>query len=167
MPVLWLPSWLLEIFYIHILHLVLKYEANRAQFQKTDPTFNLQPCVIGVYAKKHAFTHAHSHTCTYSGPIHFTLLWSEVKLPPGRLTVGPPQCDMLGCRRGGVWGQRPRVIGKDANTDNMVTCRKVQGTCKTLCKHRNVTLYACFYTFCLMLALLLASERILQDVCFC
>lgn len=79
---------------------------------------------------------ASSHSCTYSGPIHFTLSGGEVKLPSGRLTVGSSQCDMLGKSGGAgegvcvcVWVEATD-IRKDANTDSINTCRGKQGTCE-------------------------------------
>lgn len=74
-------------------------------------------------AKKHICAHMHAlaHTHTYSGPIHFPLPRVEVKLPSG-----PSQCDMLGMSGGAgkvcVW-VGTTDIGKDANTDNVMTCR--------------------------------------------
>ncbi len=74
----------------------------------------------------------HTHAHTYSGPIHFTLSRGEVKLPSGCLTIGPSQCDMLGKLEGVgvqarcVWTETTD-IGKDANTDNIMTCREGRG----------------------------------------
>lgn len=52
---------------------------------------------------------------------------------------GPSQCDMLGesqeVQARCVWTETTG-IGKDANTDNMITCGRGgggQGTCKILC----------------------------------